>query len=105
MVKAQSVSEARRKAALQNNKYLKKYGALLWSSALLTAYQHGGYAELKDNYENMPFKYQSLLLDAYRYVNTEKELSMSQAASRPYMDKKDGKEYIDGLIRRLEGRD
>lgn len=100
-----SVSEARRKHSLESNRYIRKYGELLWTAALLTAYQNGGYDELYKNYNEVPLKHVQLLLDAYRYKNAELEFSIAQASSRPHMSKADGKNYMEGLAAKLEGRD
>lgn len=97
--KLQSVSAAKR----ANNGFIQKYGEMLWTVALLTAYQNGGYKELKENYKNVPIKYVKLLLDAYQYKDDKMELSIAQAASRPHMSKKDGKDYIEALIKKLDG--
>lgn len=105
MIKVGSVSKARQKAAEENNHYLKKYGSLLWSAALLTAYQGGGYDELKKNYNEVPMQYVELLLDAYRYRHAELEYSIAQAASRPHMKKGDSKKYMENLANKLEGKD
>jgi hypothetical protein len=105
VIKVHSVSEARQQHAVETNKYIRKYGSLLWMAALVTAYQNGGYDELKKNYEEVPLKYLQLLLDAYKYKNTELEFSIAQAASRPHMKKNDGKKYIESLADKLEGRE
>lgn len=104
VIKVGSVEKMRRKQAVENNKYMQKYGELLWTVALLTAYQNGGYKELKFNYEKVPYRYISLLLDAYKYKQAEEEFTMAKAASRPHLKKKDGKDYIDGLVAKLEGK-
>lgn len=103
--KVHSVADAKYKAATENNKYIKEYGELLWTAALITAYQNGGYEELKKNYERTPLKYLKLLLDAYRYKNTELEFAIAQAASRPHMKKGDAKKYITTLADKLEGKE
>lgn len=105
VIKVGSVSEARRKAAEENNGYIQKYGSLLWSAAVLTAYQGGGYEELKKNYQETPAKYLSLLVDAYRFKNTELEFAIAQAASRPHLKKSDAKKYMEQLAQKLEGHD
>ena len=105
VIKVSSVSEARRKNLEENNKYIKKYGELLWTAALLTAYQNGGYKELQYNYEHVPMRSMQILLDAYNYKRTELEFTIAQGASRPHMKKADGQKYMDGLVSRLEGRD
>lgn len=104
VIKVQSVSKAKAKAQREYNKYIKKYGELEWLAALVTAYQCGGYDELKYNYEHVPIKYLNMLVDAYHYKNTELELSIAQAASRPYMKKNDSIKYMQGLTDRLEGK-
>ena len=104
VIKVGSVSEARRKFAQESNKYIKKYGEMLWSVALLTAYQGGGYDELQHNFNDVPMKYVELLLDAYRYKNTELEFLIAQAASRPHLKKNEGKKYMDNLANKLEGK-
>ena len=96
-VKVQSVSAALSKARGQSNKYIREYGETLWMAALLTAYQGGGYAELKKNYNQVPMKYIKLLLDAYRYKSTELEFSMTRAASSPHLKKKDAQKYTQEL--------
>lgn len=104
-LKVKSVSEAQQKHATENNKYAKEYGELLWNVALLTAYQGGGFKELQYNYEHVPMKYVKLLLDAYNYKKTEWEFLIAQAASRPHMSKRDGKDYIQKLADKLQGLD
>ena len=104
IIKVQSVSKARQKAAEETNRYMQKYGSLLWSAALLTAYQGGGYEELKKNYNVVPMKYVELLLDAYRYKHAEEEFSMAQAVARPHLKKGDAKKYMEGLANKLEGK-
>lgn len=104
IIKVHSVAQARRDIAAKDNKYIQKYGELLWMCALLTAYQGGGYDELCRNYEEVPIKYLQLLLEAYRYKNTELEFAVAQAASRPHMKKNDAKKYMDTLANKLEGR-
>lgn len=105
IIKVASVSEARRKHYQETNKHVKKYGDMLWLAALVTAYQGGGYEELKKNYHEVPLKYLNLLLEAYRHKNTELEFSIAQAASRPYMEKGDAKKYMQDLANKLEGND
>lgn len=104
VIKVNPVSKALRDASARNNKYFNKYGELLWTAALVTAYQNGGYKELKDNYEHVPLKYLQLLLDAYKYKNTELEFVIAQAASRPHMKKGDAKQYMEDLAAKLEGK-
>lgn len=104
VIKLHSVEEARRKHQLENNEYIKKYGELLWTVALLTAYQNGGYDELRRNYNEVPMKFINLLLDAYRFKNTELEFAMTKAASRPHLKKGDSQRYVEGLADKLEGR-
>lgn len=103
-VKVQSVTKALAKARGQSNRYIKEYGELAWSAAILTAYQNGGYKELRYNYEKVPLKYMHMLIDAYKYKNTELELMIAQAASRPHMKKADSKKYLQGLADKLEGK-
>lgn len=103
-IKAQSVQDALRKGMAKSNRFVKQYGEMLWLCALLTAYQGGGYEELKYNYEHVPLKFINLLIEAYKYKNTELELIVAQAASRPYMKKQDGQKYIDDLVKKLEGK-
>lgn len=98
--KLHSVSAAMR----SNNKFATQYGDMLWSVALLTAYQCGGYEQLKYNFNNVPIKYVKLLLDAYQYKNDKLELAIAQAASRPHMKKADGQKYINDLVNKLEGK-
>ena len=105
VIKVHSVSEAKQKHLAETNKYIKKYGELLWLAALVTAYQNGGYDELKKNYTEVPLRHLQLLLDAYKYKNAELEFLIAQAASRPHMKKGDGQKYIDNLAAKLEGRD
>lgn len=105
IIKVKSVEEERRKHLAETNKYIGKYGELLWTCALLTAYQNGGYDELCHNYNDVPMQYVKLLLDAYRYKNAELEFLIAQASSRPHMKKGDGKKYMDGLAAKLEGRE
>lgn len=104
IIKVGSVSKALHDASASNNKYFQKYGELLWTAALVTAYQNGGYAELKENYEHVPLKHLQLLLDAYKYKNTELEFLIAQAASRPHMKKGDAKKYMEDLASKLEGK-
>lgn len=104
IIKVSSVSKALHNASAENNRYFKKYGELLWTAALVTAYQNGGYEELKKNYETVPLKYLQLLLDAYKYKNTELEFLIAQAASRPHMKKGDAKSYMESLANKLEGK-
>lgn len=104
VVKVQSVSAARKKSQAQTNKYINKYGEMEWMAAMLTAYQGGGYEELKKNYNDVPLKYMKMLIDAYRYKATELELSIAQAASRPHMKKGDSQKYMQSLTDRLEGK-
>lgn len=103
VIKVQSVSKAKAKVNRERNKYIKKYGDSAWAAAVLTAYQCGGYKEFKYNYEKVPLKYMNLLLDAYKFKNTELELSIAQAAARPYMKKNDSIKYIESLSNKLEG--
>lgn len=103
VIKVSSVEEARRKHFSESNKYIKEYGELLWTAALLTAYQNGGYDDLCRNYNEVPLKYVRLLLDAYKYKNAELEFLIAQASSRPHMAKADGKKYMEGLAAKLEG--
>lgn len=103
VVEVKSVRQARSKHIGENNGYIRKYGQLLWSAALLTAYQGGGMKELADNYNKVPYKYVALLLDAYTYINDEEEYRIFQATSTPHAKKKDQKAYIERLQRRLEG--
>lgn len=105
VIKVQSVSKAQRRQAASSNRYIREYGELLWTAALLTAYQGGGYDDLKHNYHDVPLKYVRLLLDAYRYKNTELEFAIAQAASRPHLKKADGQKYIQTLANKLEGKD
>jgi len=105
VIKVKSVSKERQKHLAETNKYIRQYGELLWMAALVTAYQGGGYEDLKNNYEKVPLKYLQLLLDAYKYKNTELEFLIAQAASRPHMKKGDGKKYIEGLANKLEGKE
>lgn len=105
VIKVSSVSEAKRKNLIENNKYIQKYGELLWTAALLTAYQNGGYRELQFNYEKVPMRSMQILLDAYHYKQTELEYTIAQGASRPHMKKKDGQDYMERLIAKLEGRE
>lgn len=105
IIKVSSVSEARRKHLAESNRYIKKYGELLWMAALVTAYQNGGYEELKKNYQEVPLRYLNLLLEAYKYKNAEREFSIAQAASRPHMKKGDAKKYMQELANKLEGKD
>lgn len=103
-MKVQSVSKALAKNRATTNKYIREYGELEWEAALLTAYQGGGYKELYDNYHNVPLKYMKMLIDAYRYKNTELELAVARAASRPHMKKGDSKKYMQELLDKLEGK-
>lgn len=103
VIKLSSVSEARRKHRAESNQFIREYGELLWSAALLTAYQNGGYDDLKRNYNQVPMKYMDLLLKAYKYKNNELEFSIAQAASRPHMKKGDAKNYMQTLANKLEG--
>lgn len=104
IIKVSSVSAAKREHYAKNNKYMQKYGEMLWMAALVTAYQNGGYEELKKNYQQTPLKFLELLLAAYRYKNTEMEFSFAQAASRPHMKKGDAKKYMQDLADKLEGK-
>ena len=104
VIKVQSVSQAKAKAQREYNKYIKKYGELEWLAAVVTAYQCGGYDELRYNYEHVPLKYLNMLVDAYHYKSTELELSIAQAASRPYMKKNDSIKYMQNLTDKLEGK-
>lgn len=104
IIKVGSVSKARREAAEKSNKYIQKYGSLLWSAALVTAYQGGGYDELKQNYNSVPLKYLQLLIDAYQYKHTEEEYRMAQAVSLPHKKKGDAKKYMNDLANKLEGK-
>lgn len=105
IIKVSSVSAARRKHFRDTNKHIQKHGELLWLAALVTAYQNGGYDELKRNYEKVPLKYLQLLLEAYQFKNTEREFSMAQAVARPHMKKGDAKKYMQELANKLEGKD
>lgn len=105
IIKVSSVSAARRQHYRDTNKHIKKYGELLWLAALVTAYQNGGYEELKSNYEKVPLKYLQLLLEAYQFKNAEREFSIAQAASRPHLKKGDAKKYMQELANKLEGKD
>ena len=51
------------------------------------------------------WKANKLLLDAYNYKKTEWEFLIAQAASRPHMSKRDGKDYIQKLDDKLQGLD
>ena len=102
-VKVQSVAEARRKAAEKSNKHFKDWGTATWSAAVLTAYQHGGYEELKANMA-MPLKWQKLLIEAYQHAFCEEEFRMARASIAANLKKKDLQEYLDGLVRKLEGK-
>lgn len=104
VISVQSVSKARRATLKNSNSYVGKYGEILWTVALLTAYQNGGVKELMDNYNNVPMRYVNLLLDAYRYKNAEQEFMMTQAAAYPNMKKADSKKHMEDLQNRLEGR-
>ena len=102
-IKVKSVSEFRRNEALKSNKYIRKWGEGIWMAALLTAYQNGGYDDLKRNTE-IPMKWLGLLLDAYRYKSTEEEMMFARASGVPYMKKADSKKYWQELSDKLEGK-
>ncbi len=102
-VKVQSVNKFRQQEALKNNRYIKKWGEGIWFAALLTAYQNGGYDDLKRNTE-IPVKWLGLLLDAYHYKETETEMMIARATGVPYMSKKDAKKYWEELSNKLEGK-
>ncbi len=103
VIKVQSVAAARRRAAEEKNKYIKKWGLANWSAAILTAYQNGSYRELQQNLD-IPARWVPLLMDAYHYRHTEEELRMARAAVAPYLKKKGSKEYFEGLTETLEGK-
>lgn len=105
IIKVGSISKARAEASRKNNRYIKEYGEALWQAALLTAYQNGGYEELKHNYNNVPIKYIALLLDAYQYKATEEEFRSARAASCPHKKQKDIDAYLQDLANKLGGRD
>ena len=105
IIKVRSVEKERQKHLAESNRYIGKYGELLWMAALVTAYQGGGYEDLKKNYTTVPLKYLQLLLDTYKYKQAELEFLIAQASSRPHMKKNDGKKYMEGLANKLEGRE
>lgn len=103
VIKVQSVAAARRQAAEEKNRYIKKWGLANWSAAILTAYQNGSYRELQSNLD-IPARWVPLLMDAYNYKHTEEELRFARAAVAPYMKKKASKDYFEGLTETLEGK-
>lgn len=101
-IKVQSVKEATRKAALENNQYLQRWGDNDWISALLTVYLGGGLDMLAEM-QSAPYRWKRLLLDAHSYQLAELELVIASAVGSANLNKKDRKSYFDNLHKRLRG--
>lgn len=101
-IKVQSVKEATRKAAIERNRFIQRWGEDDWLSGLLAIYLGGGLSTLAE-LQNAPYKWKRLLMDAHNYQLAELEFTIASAMGSANMEKKDRRKYFDELQERLRG--